>query len=149
MAARCEMYPTADEARKAAEALIAQGTAAEELRVLIGTPTRDVRMETVGAFEGTVAPEGHVGSFAGPGEGRVDAPGSFSGDRSQRRQGSFGDSEHDEVVSFEGGAEHEHTVDRHTLTKLLEQASNDHEHAEMLVKSLHDGHAVLLIGITG
>lgn len=145
----CEMYPTAEEARQAAEALIAKGESADGLRVLIGTPTRDVRMETMGNFAGTVAPEDHVGAFAGQGGERVEARGSFEGDRSQRRQGSFADSEHDEVVTFDTGGEHEQIVDRHTLEKLLEQVSDDKDHAEKLVKGLHDGsHAVLLIGVS-
>ena len=149
MPARCEMYPTAEEARTAAEALIAQGTPADELRVLIGTPTRDVRMETVGGFGGPVAADARVGSFGGPGTELGEERGSFEGDRSKRRRGSFADSEHDEVVTFEGGDEQERIVDRNVLTKLLEQVSDDEEHAEKLVQGLHDGtHSVLLIGVT-
>jgi hypothetical protein len=139
------MYPTADEARRAAEALLAGGAPAGEVRVVIGTPTRDVRREPVGSFQGTIAPEDPVGTFAGPSRPRSEAPGGWMGDRSRRRHGSFADSEHDQVVSFDGGGRRSRIVDRHGLIRLLDPIEVDEQQAGTLVRELHEGHAMLLV----
>jgi hypothetical protein len=145
MSTRCQMYPSADAARKAAQAMLDTGTSPHDLRLVIGSRTHDVRKEPVGSFSGRIDPGDPVGTFAGPRRPRAQAPGGWAGDRSKRRHGSFSDIEHDEVVSFERGAEDAKTVDRHALSQLLKPITADHEHAGKLVSELHEGHALLLI----
>lgn len=146
MPIRSQMYPTADDARHAAEALLAGGTPPSDLQLLIGSPMRDVRFEPVGSFQGMIQPTDPVGTFAGPRRPRSEACGGWVGDRSRRRHGSFGDCEHDEVVRFERDRERSRVVDRHRLTRLLEPVTTDHRQAETFIHELHEGHAMLLIG---
>ena len=52
-------------ARRAIESLRAGGVPADGFRLLVGSPLRDVRRETVGGFAGPVGPDDPVGTFAG------------------------------------------------------------------------------------
>jgi hypothetical protein len=125
--------------------LLATGTPPAELQLLLGRPTRDVRDQPIGGFAGPIAPDALVGTFAGRAVPRRHAAGDWIGAPAGRRQGSFGDAERDELVSFdESGREVHRTVDRRVLRRPLRSVAADRADSDRLIAELHEGHALLL-----
>lgn len=141
----CQTYPTPGASREAVEQLLAAGTPPREVLLLVGRRMGDIRLESVGSFAGAIAPDGPIGTFAGVKRLRRRAAGGWAGDPDSRRQGSFGDAEHDKVVSFDHGREVSRTVDRRALIHLLRPVAIDTARADVLINDLHQGHALMLV----
>jgi hypothetical protein len=140
----CKTYPDADEAREAAERMLAAGAPRRTIRLLTGSPLHDVRTERVGTFAGPIGPEAPVGRFAGPPRRRRQGTGSFAGDPDRQRKGSFADVERDVIVTFEHDAAHPRIATHRTLTRLLRVVTLAGEPADRLVDELHDGHGLVI-----
>jgi hypothetical protein len=141
----CRAYTTHDDARRAVDALLDAGVPTSGLRVLMGEPERDARLEVEGEFAGVAAPDAQVGSFAGS-HARTSGGGAFAGDASMQRGGSFADVDRDLVTSYsEAGVAHMRVAGHRDLRSLLEGAGLDRETAERDVAALHHGRVLVLI----
>jgi len=139
-------YDNIAEAERAVEALLADGVARGDVRLLMGAAIHDARRESRGGFAGAVAAHDHVGTFAGDGH-RRDAPrGSFAGDGAARAEGVFGSADRDVVVTYADGREHSRVVGHRGLKRLLVDAGVDADAAESDVRALHDGRVLVLVG---
>jgi hypothetical protein len=140
----CKTYSDPIEARKAAERLLAAGAPRRGVRLLTGSPARDVRAERVGTFAGSIGPDAPVGRFAGLPRRRCQGAGAFAGDPDRQRKGSFGDAERDVIVTFGRGDEHPRVATHRELTRLLSAVTLDGEPADRLVDELRDGHGLVV-----
>src|SRR3954471_22357142 len=140
----CRAYTTHDDARRAVDALRAAGVPTDGLRVLMGEPERDARVDVEGEFAGAVAPGDRVGAFAGS-HTRGEGAGAFAGDASMQRGGSFADVDRDLVTTFRDGIAHMRVVGHRDLRGLLEGAGLDRATAERDVAELHRGRVLVLV----
>jgi hypothetical protein len=144
MSTLCETYSDAALAHEAVERKLATGTPADRITLLCGSRPHDVRREPVGRFAGQIKPTDQVGTYGNVRRQRRQGRGAFAGDPDAQRQGSFGDVERDVIVTFEGGAEHEHLATHRRLRRLLADVTLDGEPADALVGELHDGHGLVV-----
>ncbi|HEX6024571.1 MAG TPA: hypothetical protein VFZ00_21455 [Solirubrobacter sp.] len=144
MSTLCKAFSGEEHAREAVEELVAAGSPRSSIRLLTGSPLHDIRAERVGTFAGSIGPDAPVGRFAGPPWRRRRGNGTYAGDPDRRRKGSFGDVEHDVIVTFDSDAEHPHTATHGAVERLLNEVAPDGESAERLVDELHVGHALVI-----
>jgi hypothetical protein len=145
MNALCRAYDTVAYAGRAIDALLGAGVPGDDVRLLMGAEMHDARTEAAGGFAGRVAPEAHVGAFAGEGEER-DAPrGGFAGDAGSEPEGVFGNADRDVVVTYSDGREHSRVAGHHALKRLLVDAGVEEDSAESDVRALHDGRVLVLV----
>jgi hypothetical protein len=140
----CEIYPSADEGRRAFDALLAAGAPAEDVRLLVGHASADVRDEPVGGFAGEVEPDEEVGSFDDTTHERRTPRSEFADEASEKTQGSFADAEDNVVVELDHGEKKSHELSHHELVSLLEPVAVDHAHLEQLHAELEAGHALVI-----
>jgi hypothetical protein len=140
----CRAYNTHEDAQRAVDALLDAGVPTEGLRVLMGEPERDARVEVQGEFAGVAAPDARVGAFAGS-HARVAGAGAFAGDASMQRGGSFADVDRDLVTTYRDGVAHMRVAGHGDLRGLLESAGLDRATAERDVAELHRGRVVVLV----
>jgi hypothetical protein len=140
-------YPTEVAARRAVRALRATGVPGRDIRLLAGTAPRDVRHEPVGGFAGPVAPDAPIGTYGGRTVQRRQGAGSFAGDPSQQRQGSFADTDRVVIVTYKGDAERARTTGLRGARRLLARATLDDDAVDRAVGALHQGHAILLVDL--
>jgi hypothetical protein len=140
----CRAYNTHEDARRAVDALLGAGVPTDGLRVLMGEPERDARVEVEGNFAGAVAPGERVGAFAGS-HARAEGGGAFAGDASMQRGGSFADVDRDLVTEYRDGVAHMRVLGHRDLRGLLESAGLDRATAERDVAELHRGRVVVLV----
>jgi hypothetical protein len=144
----CRAFPTVDEARSAVERLLAAGHPGEEIRLLTGTPARDVRDAPVGSFAGAAGAAETVGTFAGGERSRRAARGAFAGGGDMRR-GSFADLDREMVEDYEGGVRHVRVAGHRDLRRMLVDAGLDEPTADADVEALHEGRVVVLVRADG
>jgi hypothetical protein len=144
MATLCETYSDVALAHEAVERKMAGGTPPDSITLLCGSPRHDVRREPMGRFVGQIKPTDQVGTYGNVRRQRRQGRGAFAGDPDAQRQGSFGDVERDVIVTFEGGAEHEHVATHRRLHRLLAAVTLDGEPTDALVGELHDGHGLVV-----
>lgn len=144
-ATHSQVHPDPSAAREEVELLLAAGTPTSDIQMLTGRLERNIRHESIGGFAGPIAPDAPIGTFGGTTRLRNQPVGAWAGDPSSQRQGSFGDAEHDKVVTFDRGREVSRTVDRRALRRLLQPVAGDPAHADKLIAELHQGRALLLI----
>jgi hypothetical protein len=143
-----ETYPTEIEARRAIEALRAEGVPARDIRLLTGTRPRDVRREPVGGFAGPVAPDAPVGTYGDRPVLRRQGTGGFAGDPDHQRQGSFADTDRVVIITYERDAERARVTGLRGARRLLRRAALDDDAVDRAVKELHMGHAVVLVEVS-
>jgi hypothetical protein len=130
-------------ARRAARVLHATARA-QGIRLLVGSPLRDVRREVVGGFAGPVAPDAPVGTFAGTPRLRRQGTGSFAGDPDEQRQGSFADSDRVVVVSPSDGRERTRITGHRGVRRLLRNEAVDDGAIERALDELRLGRVVVV-----
>ena len=148
MTVLCRAYNTHEDAQRAVDALLDAGVPTEGLRVLMGEPERDARVEVEGEFAGAVAAGDRVGAFAGS-HARSEGGGAFAGDASMQRGGSFADVDRDLVTEYRDGVAHMRVAGHRDLRGLLESAGLDRATAERDVAELHHGRVVVLVDAAG
>lgn len=116
-----------------------------DVKLLIGTATRDVRNQPMGTFAGTIRPDAPRRNVRGQNSSAQPSRRRLGRRPDSQRQGSFADAEHDKVVTFDDGHEVSRTISSPGLARLLRPAANDREHAEKLLAEIHQGHAVVLV----
>jgi hypothetical protein len=136
-------YPTEVAARPGVEAT---GVAERDIRLLVGSPPRDIRREPVGGFAGPVAPDAPIGTYGGRVLQRRQGAGSFAGDPDQQRQGSFADTDRVVIVTHKGDAQRARTTSLRGAQRLLHRAALD-DAVDRAVGNLHQGHAILLVDL--
>jgi hypothetical protein len=137
-----------DEATARRAARILHDTArAGDIWLLVGSPLRDVRRETVGGFAGPVGPDAPVGTFAGPTRRRRQGTGSFAGDPDHQRQGSFADSDRVAVVRYSGGRERTRLTGHRGVRRLLRMEAVDAGAIERALDELRVGHVVVVADV--
>jgi hypothetical protein len=139
MATLCKTYPTHEAAREAVEALRATGVPARDIRLLTGGTERDIRLEPIGGFAGSVEPGARVGNYGGALRRRRQSRGVWAGDP-DHRQGSFSDTDSDMIATGDGRASA--TDDSH-VTELLADAMPP-DIAERVLGELHHGYTVVI-----
>jgi hypothetical protein len=139
MATLCRTFPTEQAARGAVDTLTAAGVPRRDVCLLTGSRLHDLRREPEGTFYGTLGPEAPVGTFAGPAHPRWAGAGTYFGDASRQRQGSFADAERDVVV-----AESARTSGDRGVSRLLARSGVPDALAADLVAALHAGRAVVV-----
>ena len=144
MATLWASYPSEALARDAAEALHGAGVPGRDVRVITGPRPHDIRQEPAGGFAGPVGPNGQVGSFAGIRLRRNRHTGSFAIESRPHREGSFADTDREEVVSYTDGFRRSRTAGDLRLRHLLRGAALDAAAADRVLDELHLGHAVVL-----
>jgi len=140
-------YPTEVAARRAVQALRATGVPERYIRLLAGSAPRDIRHEPVGGFAGPVAPDAPVGTYGGRVLQRRQGAGSFAGDPSQQRQGSFADTDRVVIVTYTSDTERARITGLRGARRLLRRATLDDDAIDRAVRELHQGHAILLVDL--
>lgn len=146
MAVICRSYTDEAEAGRVVDALLAAGVPGDRVRVLMGEPERDARLEPEGEFAGRTGPDDVVGEFAGQAE-RSEGEGAFAGSAAQQREGSFGDVDRETVTSYPGGVQREHIAGHKQLRKLLIDAGLSEADADRDVEALHQGRVLVLADV--
>jgi hypothetical protein len=146
-------YASEDAARRAIDALRAAALRPRQTRLLTARPLRNVRSEPVGGFAGPVGPDAPVGNFAGRVRTRGQATGSFAtgsfgGDPDRQRQGSFGDAERIDIVTFKDDAERARITGYRGVRQLLRRAALDDDTVDRVVDELHRGQALVLVDVS-
>ena len=144
MNALCRAYDNSTEAERAVQALLGGGVPGDDIRLLMGAEIHDARQEARGRFSGSVAPEEHVGAFAGDGPQRSATRGSYA-ESGGAPEGSFANAERDVVVTQHEGEERARVTGRRELKKLLMEAGLDDATAEADVDALHAGRVLVLV----
>jgi hypothetical protein len=147
MTASTTTYPREENARQAVDTLRAAGVPPRQIRLLIGRPLRDVRVEPRGGFAGPVSPDAPIGTYAGqasPGSLTVGsfATGSVTGDR---REGSYADAERVVIVTYKDDAEHSRITGHRGVRRILRRAALHDDAIHRAVKQLHSGHTVVMV----
>jgi hypothetical protein len=145
MNALCKAYSNTADADRAVATLLAAGVPGDDVRLLMGAELHDARREAAGGFAGAVAAESHVGAFAGEGDDRGAATGSFAGDSAAGGEGVFANADRDVVVTHSDGEEHSRVAGHQQLKRLLVDAGLDEPTAETDVRALHDGRVLVLV----
>jgi hypothetical protein len=148
MSILCQTFATGDVARRAVRALTTAGVPSRDIWLLTGARQHDVRREPVGSFYGVVAPDGPVGTFAGPQRSRWTGAGTFAGDARNQRQGSFADAERDLIVVRERGADRALASGDAAVRRLLRGFGVDRDATALVLDALHAGHAVVLADVS-
>jgi len=144
MSVICRAYTSHEEASRAVHGLLAAGLSGDGLRVLMGEPQRDARLERQGEFAGSVGPEGPVGDFANHEHRRAEGAGGFAGRSAAQRGGSFADADRDIVTSYPAGVERMDVTGHRQIHELLNDAGLDDETAAHDVEALHEGRILVL-----
>jgi hypothetical protein len=144
MNALCRAYDDTADAERAMQALLGAGVPGDDIRLLMGAEVHDARRESSGGFAGTVAPDEHVGTFAGEGHPRGTRRGSFAGEAGGR-EGVFANADRDFVVTYSDGREHSRVAGHRSLKHLLVTAGLEDETAESDIRALHDGRVLVLV----
>ena len=147
MATLCSTYRNAALARIGVEALRVAGVPGRDICLLIGGSRHDVRHEVVGGFAGPLAPNAPVGTFGNVRRLRCQGNGTFAGNADDQRQGSFADTDRDEIVTHEHASAHAHVVGDIGLRRLLRDVGVVLDAADRIVEELHTGHAVVLADV--
>jgi hypothetical protein len=147
MNALCKAYDTSAAANRAVADLLAAGVAGEDVQLLMGAEIHDARREARGRYSGSVAPEDHVGAYAGDGPERSAVRGSFAAADSGAAEGTFANAERDVVVTHSDGAEQTRVAGRRELKRLLMDAGLDDATAEADVDALHAGRILVLVRV--
>ena len=137
-------YEDERRARRAVEGLLDAGVPPDDVRLLIGSRSHDVREEPVGEFGGVAEPEDPVGTFGNVQRLRRQGAGSFAGDPDRLPQRSFAEADRDVVVTYDRNHARSHIVGDHGLRQLLQEAALDDAAIDFIVAALHAGHAVVL-----
>lgn len=145
MAAVCRAYASHAEALDAVNAVLGAGIPGEGVRVLTGEPQRDARDEPVGEFAGTNPPGAPVGDFGGGTHPEGHERGHFAG--GDQREGSFADTDREEVITYPGGVEHARVASHHKVKKVLTDAGLDEGAAERDEAALHAGQVLVLVNV--
>jgi hypothetical protein len=140
---QCSAYASHDEAAQAVQALLDSGVPGERIRVLMGEPDRDARAEEMGAFAGAVAADAPHGGFAGAREGT----GSFAGDGTEQRGGSFADADREIETSYPDGTARQRVAGHRRVKQLLMEAGLDEPTADKDVEALHMGKILVLADV--
>ena len=146
MNALCKAYDTSGDAERAVADLLAAGVPGDDIHLLMGAEIHDARREARGRFAGSVAPEEHVGAFAGEGPERSAIRGTYAGGGGA--EGTFGNAERDMVVTHADGMEQTRVAGRRELKRLLMEAGLDDATAEADVDALHAGRILVLVRVT-
>jgi hypothetical protein len=144
MTALCKPYDTAAEAEQAVADLLAAGVPGANVRLLMGAAIHDARREARGQFAGSVAPDEHVGAFAGDGPERSALRGTFAG-AADGAEGTFANADRDVVVTHHDGKEQTRVAGHAKLKALLMEAGLDDPTAEADVHAIHEGRVVVLV----
>ena len=96
-----EVHLTPAAANETFQRLLADETPPIGLQLLRGRPTHDHHDQPIGGFAGPIAPDAPAGTFADRTVPRHRSAGDWASARNGRRQGSFGDTEHDELVTID------------------------------------------------
>jgi hypothetical protein len=144
MNALCKAYSNTADADRAVQALLAAGVPGGDVRLLMGAELHDARREAAGGFAGAVAADAKVGAFAGEGDDRGAAVGSFAGDATGG-EGVFANADRDVVVTHSDGEEQARVAGHGKLKSLLVDAGLDDSTAETDVRALHDGRVLVLV----
>jgi hypothetical protein len=143
----CKAYDNTSDAERAVADLLAAGVPGEDVRVLMGAELHDARREARGRFAGSVAPDEHVGAYAGDGPERSALRGSFAGAEAGGAEGTFANAERDVVVTHSDGMEQARVAGRRELKRLLMEAGLDDATAEADVDALHAGRILVLVHV--
>jgi hypothetical protein len=147
MNAHCTAYENTADAERAVEALLADGVPGDHVRLLMGAAMHDARRESRGSFAGAVAPDEHVGAFAGDGHRRDTPRSRFAGEGEPAGEGVFGNADRDVVVTYSDGREQSRVAGHRTLKRLLVDAGLEDDVAEADVHALHDGRVLVLVSV--
>ena len=147
MATLTKSYTREEAARLAVETLRAASGPPRGIWLLSSRPLHDRRREPVGGFAGPLGPDAPVGTFAGQARRRSDDTGSFSGDRGQRRRGSFGDVERVMVVTYKADVEHSRITGYRGIRLLLRRVALEADAVDRLVAELNRGHTIVLADV--
>ena len=134
-------------ARHAIDAIRAAGVPGRDIRLLTGSRLHDVRDEPVGEFARAAGPSAPVGTFANVRRLRRQGAGTFAGDPDRQRQGSFGDTDRDVIVTYDDGAERSRVAGDLGIRRLLRGAALDDAAVDRILHELHDARAVVLAEI--
>jgi Kef-type K+ transport system membrane component KefB len=131
----CSAHATLDEADAAVRQLLADGVPGSRISVVSGNPSPDHAHERMGGFAGDA---GQAGAYAGmPG----DIMGSFSPAARAARHGSFGDTDRDEVATFDRGVRRTHVGSHREIERRLAEAGVEPRE----IAAVHEGHVVVLV----
>jgi hypothetical protein len=146
----CRSYTDENEAHRGVERVLGAGVPAVDVRVLMGTPERDVREEPHGTFaEGAGTPESAVGSFAGSATSQQTGMSDFASKGEGGRRGGFGDADRDTITIGPGTeVERVRIVSHGSLKRLLTDAGLDEATADQDVAALHSGRILVLVETT-
>jgi hypothetical protein len=146
MTTLCRTYTSTQDAEDAIERLLSAAVPATRIELIAGHAAEDASDGPIGTFAGTTTADAEtVGSYANiPRSGR-DAAGSFAGNPDEQRRGSFGDTDHDTVVTYQRVVTHTRIATHHRLLEILVAAGLEHTTAAAQVGALHTGHVLVLI----
>jgi hypothetical protein len=142
MQTTCSSYATDTEAAAAVKQLLADGMPGTRISVISGRMTQDHRVDRVGAYAGEAVT---IGGYAGMTGSTADAMGSFTTGAGERRRGSFGDIDRDEITTYENGVRRVHIASHHGLSKRLSEAGLDADAVAADVAAVHDGRVLVLV----
>jgi hypothetical protein len=131
-------------ARRAVQELRSASVSGPHIRLLITSPPRDVRRETVGGFAGPLGPEAPVGTFANRVLLRRQAAGGFAGDPDDQRQGSFADVDRVVIVTYKDDGEQARVTGYRGVRQLLRRAALDEDAIDRAITELRMGRTVVL-----
>jgi nucleotide-binding universal stress UspA family protein len=139
----CTTYASEAIARRVVAALTAAGVPRRDIRLLTRRRGHDLRHETVGGFAGAVDPNSLVGSYGGGVRLRRQGTGGYTGDPDQQRQGSFGDTDIDAIISYEGRTGRSRVAGN--VGPMLRHFGLVDDAAARVIDKLHTGRAVVLV----
>jgi Kef-type K+ transport system membrane component KefB len=136
MQTTCSSYATEADADAAVQQLLTDGMPPARISVISGHAMHD---ERVGAYVGEAT---EVGAYAGmPG-----AMGSFApAAAGERRNGSFGDIDRDEITTYENGVRRVHIASHRELARRLSEAGLDDRAVAADVAAVHAGRVLVLV----
>jgi hypothetical protein len=148
MATLCRAYPSEEAARRAVEGLRAEGLPPQNVHLIMGSRSHDLRHEPAGEFAKTVEPNAPVGTFGSTHVPRWRPGGGFAGHPDEQREGSFADADSLVVVRCDAtGQEHARVCGARELVSLFADAGLEERDAGDAVEALHGGEWIVLVQV--
>jgi hypothetical protein len=140
-------YLNGDLASRAVALLCNAGVAKGDVQVVSGSAARDRRVLVRGSFAGQLTPDDKVRTFAGTTRPRKGAEGAFTGAADAHRQGTFADTDRDELTEFVGPDEVTHTIGDTVLDGHLDDLGVPKHTREQIVTGIHKGLHIVIASV--
>lgn len=140
-------YLSDDLASRAVALLCNAGVAKGDIQVVSGSTARDRRVLVRGSFAGQLTPDDKVRTFAGTERPRKGAEGTFAGTADAHRQGTFADTDRDEVTEYIGPDEVTHTIGDSALDGHLDELGVPKHTREQILTGIHKGLHIVIASV--